>query len=108
MTHIRLPDLAHLLGIAYRPRRGQIDHIRQLTRACGFPAPIGIRMVDHKEVRGAEAVYARSRWDKALVDHWFEERERPADRASADALAKASLRASLATRAKAIFGRAAA
>lgn len=97
-----LGDMVRLCLIERLTRRSQIEHLRQLTRVDGLPAPISHRMWNGHVLRGADAICAASQWDAAAVDAWAHRPGPAAPALSAVPPIPPGLRASLAQRARAL------
>lgn len=101
-TEIGIAGLARRFGIADRTTRTIIRTIRLMIETRGFPPPKTPRFVKGEPRTGSDAVHAGSRWDRDLVDDWFD-RDLPPGGAAANAIYRRELtRADLAARAQAL------
>lgn len=96
--------VARLAFDCFSPRV-QIEHLRTLVRKDGMPAPINPRIYGGRVLRGADAICARSEWDRAQLEAWL---HRPGPDAPpveiAHAPAPQSLRDEMAARAARMAG----
>lgn len=101
-TEIGLSGIASRLKMSGRPMRAVIAAIRILVKDCGFPPPRSPRFVNRKRMTGADAVWARSIWDRDEVDQWFESDTPPSLAAAAAEDDRQAVRAGLRARAEAL------
>lgn len=106
-SEIGLAGISVRLGIADRASRTIINKVRLLIDLSGFPTPKTPRFRCGKRLTGADAVDARSVWDRDQVEAWFEG-DLPPDIAAAQGEAeRGNLRARLAENARQMVGGAA-
>ena len=104
----RFAEMIQRLALVDYSERSQIEHLRQLVRLDGLPAPINPRLRAGGVLRGADAVGRRSWWDAAEVDAWLARPgpgAPPAPGAIAIPAARGSLHDEMRARAAALAGR---
>lgn len=83
IRHDRARPQCGMSYIAHRAGWGDLQvptlvrKIRDLIRSFGFPPPVSLRQYRGEFLSGARAVGAAARWDKAMVDRWFDDRLSP-------------------------------
>ena len=70
--HYRFADVVSRLALGCFSTRVQIEHLRVLVRKDGMPAPVNPRIRGGQVLRGADAVCARSQWDRAQLEAWLD------------------------------------
>lgn len=88
-SEVLLPYIARRLGIVHQLPRTIVKKVRLLADKAGFPLPKTPRFVGAVRMTGANAIDARSVWDRDAVDLWFEG-DRPRAETQGMALARQS------------------
>jgi hypothetical protein len=81
-TEVDLLWIAGQLGLTHHAPRTIIAKVRLLAEQSGFPLPKTPRFVAGVRKTGAEAIDARSIWDRDPVERWLEDDRPPAESAA--------------------------